>query len=131
LVLGVDCAPGIETRDSDVPTFTSATVCAFIIAMEKRLGEEPPPQTVRDFVARARGTWIKPEGLNPVLAERVILDVFEDEDLTSDVLRSDILRTQTVLAYAATRELGITGPAFEEFLDEVEELMNEPIAPEY
>ncbi|GAA3621900.1 hypothetical protein GCM10022223_43550 [Kineosporia mesophila] len=126
-VLGVEGAPEVALADIGLKTSMQAGVAAFSIALDRVFPDEPSPTQAADLIARIRNEWVKPEGLNPVLAERVILNAYGEEDLVNDVPPAEISRVETVITYGIRRELGIDGAAFESFLDEVVEFMNEQL----
>jgi len=126
-VLGVENAGPVDVSVADADMVANASVCSFATAMEIMFGSDVTTEDVRNFIARIRGPWVKPEALNPVLAERIILSGLGEEGLLDGVPRADIVSSQNLIAGAVLRERGIGGAQLEEFLDEVVELMNEPI----
>lgn len=127
-ILSVDGARRVEYVGQEPSFVTNASVAAFSVAMEVMFGENATPEQITDFVTRIRTRWVKPEALNPILAERVIKTMFEDDsDVLDELPLTEIVRINTVLAAAVLRERHIEGDQLEEFLDEVEELMNEPL----
>jgi len=126
--LGVEGAPEFNPEDFDHPkTLMAAGISLFTIALERYFPEEPTPAQAADLVTTIRQMMAQPEELNPVLAERVILNGYGDEDLVSDVPPTDVARAEHIISYGIRRALNINdGPALEEFLDEVIAFMNEP-----
>jgi len=126
-VLGIEGAPKADLAGLQPSFIASAAVAAFSVALEVAFGESLTPDQARDFISRVRGTWVKPEALNPVLAERVLLSGYEDDDMLDDVPVTEIVRLHNVLAAAVLRDRNLHGTDLEGFLDEVEELMNDSI----
>lgn len=126
-LLAPNDAPKVDATALGVETVTSAAICAFAVALERMFGEDATPDKIREFVKRVRENWVAPEGLNPILAERIILSAFGEEDLIRDVPTAEVHRVENMIAYGVVREKNIVGDDFEEFIHEVLDLMNEPI----
>lgn len=126
-ILGVEGATTDGFTSDDLELSREVGLAAFSLALEKSLGEETSADAVQSFLARARGTWIKPEALNPVLAEQVILAAYQDDHLLEGIPRATLERTQNLLTYAFVRDAGLSDNGFQEFRREVIELMNTPL----
>lgn len=128
--LGVPGAPDVPVAEIGLKASVHLSLAAFTLALEKRFDDDATDEEVRTFVARVRGNWIKPEALNPVLAERILLDGLGEEDLVEDVPILELTHAQDLLSYAMVNDLGITGDALEQFVDEaakmVADLQNSP-----
>lgn len=129
-ILRVEGAPHVQVSEIGLKTVINAGLASFTLAMEKRFEDDATEEEIRQFVARVRGTWIQPEALNPVLAERILLDGLGEEDLVDDVPLAEVSRAQNLLSYAMVNDLGITGDALEQFVEEavkmLTDLENEP-----
>ncbi|GAB3255021.1 hypothetical protein [Kineosporia babensis] len=123
--LGVEGAPKFEPTAEDVKTLMAAGISLFAVTLDKYFDDDPTPAQAAELATKVRQTWVQPEGLNPVLAERVILNAYGDEDLVDDVPRTEVARIEHILSYGIRRELKIEdGPALEALLDEVIAVMN-------
>ncbi len=127
LALGTDGAPGAVPRDISVDDSVDATLAALSVALDKIFLEDPEPVEISALVGRIREVWVKPETLDPVLAERIILAIYGEDELMDDVGSADLVVTENLITYGILHESGISEEAFEYFLDEVVDLMNEPV----
>ncbi|MCE0534113.1 hypothetical protein LWF15_01165 [Kineosporia rhizophila] len=124
--LGAEGASKVSFSEVGLEASRAAGFAAFALALERRFGEDPTTETIQQFVARTRTSWVKPDALNPVLAEQVILAAYtDDDDLLDGVPAAELARVQLLLTYGVVRDMNITGDAFEAFLDEIVQLMNE------
>lgn len=124
-ILGVEGAQEVELSQIGLQTSIDAGVSAFSLALEKIYSSDPSPEQVRELVARIRQRWIKPERLNPVLAEHVILNLYGDDEYVNDVPLAEVARVENLITYGIVHEAGLDRDAIEIFLDEVVDLMSE------
>ena len=124
-ILQIEGAPRVQVSEIGVKTVIGAGVAAFTLALEKRFGDDATDDEVRAFVTRALGTWIQEDALNPILAERVLLDGLGEEGLIDDVSLPQTSEAQNLLSYAMVNDLGITGEALEDFVDEAVKILRD------
>ncbi|GAB3267181.1 hypothetical protein [Kineosporia babensis] len=112
-----------KVRVSEIGSFTfhRLAYCAFLLAVERRFSETASVEEVREFVVRARTRWIRPESLNPVLAEWSLLDAIVENGSVDDLSLDETLRVQIVLTRALISDLDLTGEALDDFVAEVVE----------
>ena len=127
-VLGIEGAPKFDPAGSDAKMVLTAGLSSFTVALDRYFPEEPSVAEVAGLVTKIRQMSAQPELLNPVLAEQVILNIYDDEDLVGDVTLGEVARVQNIISYGILRLLNIEkGPELERFLDEVVELIDEPV----
>ncbi|MCE0535861.1 hypothetical protein LWF15_10085 [Kineosporia rhizophila] len=128
-VLGAEGAPEFDASEYDsVKTLKAAGISLFTISLERYFPQEPTPSEAAALVTKIRQMLVRPEELNPVLAERVVLSGYGHEGLLDDVPETDIARVENMISFGIRRELKIDdGPELERFLDEIVEFMNSPL----
>ncbi|GLY15788.1 hypothetical protein LWF15_20100 [Kineosporia rhizophila] len=117
-IVGMDNVPGVRIADLGLQNAVNYSFSAFHLALSKRFEDGATTTELQDFVRRARGAWIKPEALNPVLAEKVLLDAMGNDGLVDDVPIPELTDTQNLLTYALVNDLKITGDALEQFVED-------------
>lgn len=125
--LGTEGAPSAKSYDVGAVDSVDATLAAFSVALDKVFFKTPEPAEVSALVARIREVWVEPETLEPVLAENIILAIYGKGTLIDDIVTASLTTTENLITYGILHESGVSGDAFEYFLDEVVDLMNEPV----
>ncbi|MCD5313483.1 hypothetical protein [Kineosporia babensis] len=123
-ILQLDGAYNVPIAELGAKTAVTTSIAAFSTALEKRFEDGASPDEAREFVGHVRGKWVKSDALNPVLAELAIMDGLGEEGLVDDVPIAELTETQNLLTYAIVNDLGLAGPAVEEFIRESMALLN-------
>jgi hypothetical protein len=91
-------------RDADREGYSALIAAAFFLAADRRFAASHAPADIVEFVASARSSSASAaDQIDPLLAERMIRGVFEDEDL-HDVSGQVLLEAQVMLLAALVGE---------------------------
>jgi hypothetical protein len=91
-------------READREGYSSLIAAAFFLAADRRFASGHAKADIVEFVAWARSSSASAaDQIDPLLAERMIRGVFEDEDL-HDVSGQALLETQVMLLAALVGE---------------------------
>ena len=108
----------------------SAIIAAFTTATVKALGDDPALESIRQLIGEIRGTYVKNENLQPVLAEAVVRSAFGERELLEGVSYLDTMKMQLSITYGIIQHLKLGEADFEAYLDEAAELAKELVVDE-
>jgi hypothetical protein len=103
-------------RDADREGYSALITAGFFLAADRRFAQSHTRDDITGFVASARATSADAAGqIDPLIAERLIRGVFEDEDM-HDVPGQRLTETQVMLLTALVSEAWLTAPELDAFL---------------
>lgn len=109
-------------QDADREGYSALIAAAFFVAADRRFAARHAQADIVEFVASARASSDDAaEKIDPLLAERMIRGVFEDETV-DDVSDQAIVETQILLLAALVSEAKLDESSLDEFLAESRKL---------
>jgi hypothetical protein len=106
------------TQDADSESYSALIAAAFFLAADKRFARHHTTADIVEFVASARSTSEDAaKGIDPLLAERMIRGVFEDESVDG-VSGQIIVENQVLLLAALVSEARLDENGVDQLLNE-------------
>ena len=99
---------------------TNVVAAALTIAAQRKFGEKPDPQAVRDYVA-----GLADEGIDPATGEALILGMLDNPDLLDKVQPDAFIHAGVLISYSIRTEQPLDAAARAAFMAETEALVAE------
>lgn len=111
-------------RDATKYTYAALILGGFITAVERRFSSRTPSSEIIEFVGDVRSRLDDPDELDPIIAERVIRSVFNDDNL-DDVDGKIEAGHQFVLLAALVGDQQLDDAELDKFLADARRLGND------